>query len=280
MGRMVEYYDYRETVGEFILRNLEKVLSVVVVAFVFSVMVYALHGNMEIENLESNLRMIQITNIIERKLHTEEPVTIEPKVVEVLEVEENTESFEETEERAEIKETEMSEEVTETAKPSMTILSASDIKVAKAINYNPTAEEREMAYKVAFAEAGIESSMGQTLVINASISNMKEKGYSSLMQEFKSGRYASIIDGVVYNEGKPVEIQDVPQSVKDAVDEALKNDYTESILKAEAEKLGITDSKYWEGGATYFCAPGCAGREAIKVKFQLGNHVFYRYWDK
>lgn len=280
MGKIVEYYDYKEIVGEMLFRNLEKVLSIVVVTFVFSVMVYALHGNMEIENLERNLRMFQITNMVERKLHTEEPVTIEQKVVEVLEVEENTESFEETEERAEIKETEMSEEVTETAKPSMTLLSASDITEAKAINYIPSAEGKERLYKVVFAEAGIESFMGQVLAANVAYNNMIKHGYTDLAQELKAGRYATIVDGVVYNEGKPVEIQDVPQSVKDAVDEALKNDYTEAILKAEAERLGITDSKYWEGGATYFCAPGCAGRENVKVKVQVGGHMFYRYWDK
>lgn len=277
MGRMVEYYDYEETLGEIFFRNLEKVLSIVVVAFVFLVFVIVEHGSMEIEDLERDLRITQVINGIQKILHAEEIITIKPKVIEVVETEETEEViFEETKEIQE----EIKEEVTETIKPSITILTAEEITVVKAINYIPTQEEIEMAYKVAFAEAGIEGRIGQILVINVAINNMKTKGYLSLMQEFQPGRYSSIVDGVVYNEGKPVDIQNVPQSVKDAVDEAFRNDYTEGVLKAEAEKLGITDNKYWEGGATYFCTPGCSGRENIKVKFQIGGHMFYRYWDK
>ncbi|MDE5830457.1 MAG: hypothetical protein K2H53_01930 [Clostridia bacterium] len=271
--RKVVYYDYQETFGEMVSRNLEKMLSAVTVIFVFTVFVIVLHGSMEIEKREWDLRMTQITNSIQRLDHTEKPITIE-KTERLV-----TQEFEETEEVQEVQE-EIKEEVTETAIASIKILSAEEIIEAKAINYNPTAEEREMAYKVAFAEASIESSMGQTLVINVAINNMRKHGYTSLMQEFQAGRYSSIVDGVVYNEGKAVEIENVPQSVKDAVEEAFNNDYTEEALKAEAEKLGITDSKYWEGGATYFCAPSCSGRENVKVKFQLGNHMFYRYWDK
>lgn len=277
MGRMVEYYDYRETVGEMLFRNLEKVLSVVTISFVFTVMMIAVNGNMGIENLERSLRMDQITLSIQRAICLEKPITVKkPKLV-VEAIEEETEIFEETEEVAENKEV---PKVTETANASMTALSAEEITVAKAINYNPSAEGKEMLCKVVFAEAGIESFMGQVLVANVAYNNMIAHGYTDLTQELKEGRYSCIVNGIVYNEGKPVEIENVPQSVKDAVEEALRNDYTEAVLKAEAERLGITDSKYWEGGATYFCAPGCAGREKVKVKVQLGGHMIYRYWDK
>ena len=279
MGRMVEYYDYEKTLGEILFRNIEKVISIVAIAFIFTVFVIVKQGSMEIESLERNLRITEAINSIQNIFHTQEVITIKPKVVEVVETEKTEEvAFEETKEVQ--KEIEIKEEVTEIAKASITILTAEEINMAKAINYIPTQEEIEMAYKVAFAEAGIEGRMGQILVINVAINNMKTKGYLSLMQEFQAGRYSSIVDGVVYNEGKSVELENVPQSVKDAVNEAFRNDYTEEILKAEAEKLDITDSKYWEGGATYFCAPGCAGRENIKVRFQFGGHMFYRYWDK
>lgn len=276
MGRIVEYYDYRETVGEMLFRNLEKVMSIVVVTFVFSVLVFVQHGNMEIEKLEWDLRMTQITNSIQRSIRTEKPITIERAVFEAVETEEIT--VEETEEVTETKQEVV--ETTEAVKASMTVLSEEEITMAKAINYNPTPEGREMLCKVVFAEAGIEGFYGQVLVGNVAYNNMIANGKSDLIQELKEGRYTCIVNGQVYNEGKIVEFSDIPQSVKDAVDEALRNDYTEEILKAEAQRLGIEDSKYWEGGATYFCTPGCAGRENVKVRFQLGGHMFYRYWDE
>ena len=158
-----------------------------------------------------------------------------------------------------------------------------ELKVVK--NYQPTEEERQFAYKIAFAEAGVEGSVGQTLVINAAINNMRKNGFSSLIEEFKAeGRYQSVKNGEVYNSGKVV--TEVPDSVKVAVDLAFEYDYSEAILKQQAENLGITDSKYWEGGATYFYNPEYCSerqnklREKIKVKFQYGDHIFYRYWDK
>lgn len=162
-----------------------------------------------------------------------------------------------------------------------------EIEVTTEVNYIPSDAEREFAYCLAFGEAGIEDSMGQTLVINVAINNMVAQGYSNLIEEFTAiGRYSSVIDGQVYNCGKIVLLDDVPQNVKDAVDAAFEYDYTEEMLKEEAEKLGITDPKYWEGGATYFYNPAACSenqnkiRENIKVKFKYGNHIFYRYWDK
>lgn len=155
------------------------------------------------------------------------------------------------------------------------------------VEYEPTEEERNFAYCLAFGEAGVESDLGQTLVINVAINNMKEKGYENLIEEFtKEGRYSSVIDGKVYNCGEVVTINDIPQSVKNAVDAAFEYDYSEEMLKQEAEKLGITNPRYWEDGALYFYNPEfCSDfqnklRENVKVKFECGDHMFYRYWDE
>lgn len=155
------------------------------------------------------------------------------------------------------------------------------------INYVPSEEERIFAYRLAFGEAGIEDSLGQTLVINVAINNMKEQNYSSLIEEFNAkGRYSSVSNGEVYICGEIVSIEDVPQNVKEAVDAAFEYDYSQEMLKKEAERLGITDSQYWEGGALYFYNPvACSEyqnklRENVKVKFQYGRHIFYRYWDE
>lgn len=157
----------------------------------------------------------------------------------------------------------------------------------KNVEYVPTEEEKQFAYLVAFAEAGVESDLGQTLVINVAINNMQKQGYSNLIEEFTTeGRYSSVINGEVYNCGELVSIDDVPQNVKEAVDKAFEYDYSEEMLMQQAESLGITDPKYWENGAIYFYNPEyCSDsqnelRENVKVKFQYGNHVFYRYWDE
>lgn len=153
--------------------------------------------------------------------------------------------------------------------------------------YVPTEEERQFAYRLAFGEAGIESELGQILVINVAINNMRAKGYSDLIEEFTmESRYSSVINGEVYNCGRIVTVEDVPQSIKDAVDAAFECDYSEKMLKEEANKLGITDSKYWEGGSLYFYNPDACSdyqneiRKNVKVKFRCGRHLFYRYWDK
>lgn len=155
------------------------------------------------------------------------------------------------------------------------------------VNYIPTEEEREYAYKIALAEASTQGNMGQTLVINVAINNMRKNNLKNLIEEFESqGRYSSVKCGEVYNNGRIVNVSDVPDDIKQAVEDAFQYDYSEEMLRKEAESLGITDTKYWEGGATYFYNPNaCSERQNnlranIKVKVQYGAHIFYRYWDK
>ncbi len=168
--------------------------------------------------------------------------------------------------------------------------------IERIVNYEPTEEERLFAYKVAYAEAGLEDELGKILVINTAINNMRERGFENLIQEFTArGRYSTVINGEVYliyrnKQGDRIEklITDdmISQEIKDAVEEAFLKDYSEELLKQEAERLGITDSKYYEGGTLYFCNPKAISsekannRKYIKVLLIHGNHVFYRYWNK
>ena len=111
--------------------------------------------------------------------------------------------------------------------------------------YNPTDEEREMAYKLAFSEAGIEESFGQTLVINVAINNMMDKGYSSIIEEFiSSGRYSSVINGVPSIQVKredgtkvwtPVTDDMLSDELKEAVNLAFERDYSE---RSEERRVG------------------------------------------
>lgn len=161
-------------------------------------------------------------------------------------------------------------------------------------NYVPSEEEREFAYKIAFAEAGREDSMGQTLVINAAINNMRAREFSNLIEEFnEKGRYSCVIEGKVYiiykdksgNQVQKLVTDDyITEELKEAVDRAFDKDYTEELLREAAERKGLNSPKYYEGGALYFYNPKglseerARERENIEVTFTHGRHVFYRYW--
>ena len=163
------------------------------------------------------------------------------------------------------------------------------------INYNPTEEEREFAEFLAYAEAGNQGELGQIYVINVAINNMRKMGYNNLIEEGTSGRYSCVKNGkpcvIRRNSWVPVTSKDISKELKKAVNEAFLKDYTEELLKKEAENKAskdnsVLDPKYYEGGALYFYNPkgtteeGLAKRKNIKVKFQYKNHIFYRYWDK
>lgn len=275
-------YYYQESFIEKLFRYLVPVLEYIVVCFALAGLLIIQQGDKEIEELQKTITKEQNISLLIKKIPPEE--VPEAKIPELAIVEED---IVQTKKETEMKEV-LVEETKVTTLKKVTeeeIMSIPEIKVGN--NYNPTEEERNFAYRVAWGEAGIEGSMGQILVINAAINHMKEKGYSNLTEEFEAaGRFSCVINGQVYNCEKIVNVEDVPQEVKDAVDSAFENDYTEELLKKQAESLGITDEKYWKGGATYFYNPKACSehqnslRENIKVKFQYGHHIFYRYWDK
>lgn len=175
----------------------------------------------------------------------------------------------------------------------MVVVQATVIKA----NYIPSEEERMWAYKIAFAEAGLEDSMGQTLVINSAINNVREKGYSNLIEEFtEKGRYSSVKNGLPYvldRDGyRPVTESDLSNELKQAVDKAFDKDYTEELLyNATIEayrdgRISTIGEEYYKGGATYFYNPkviserqlAMRSKDKVPVSVQYGNHVFYRYW--
>ncbi len=170
-------------------------------------------------------------------------------------------------------------------------------EVAIKVNYIPSEEERMWAYKIAFAEAGLEDSMGQTLVINSAINNVREKGYNNLIEEFtEKGRYSSVKNGIPYvldRDGyRPVTEADLSNELKQAVDKAFEKDYTEELLhnatiQAYREgRISTIGEEFYKGGATYFYNPkvisegqlAMRNKDKVPVSVQYGNHVFYRYW--
>lgn len=163
-------------------------------------------------------------------------------------------------------------------------------ETVKVVYYSPTNEERQMAYLIAKSEAGIEDSFGKILVINVAINNMKESGYSNLIEEFTaSGRYSSVINGVPCikqnDEWIPVTEEMLSDELKTAVEMAFEKDYTEELLREVAEAKNL-DKTYYEGGALFFYNPDAISsyqaslRENIQVEFRYGRHIFYRIWDE
>ena len=162
------------------------------------------------------------------------------------------------------------------------------VAISGGSNYNPTAEERQWAYRIAKSEAGIEDAFGKTLVINVAINNMRASGHSNLIEEFTySGRYSSVVNGVpciMGNDGLiPVTDDMLTDELKNAVDLAFEHDYTEELLKQVAEAKGL-DASYYEDGARYFYNPDAISeyqaslRADIKVRFKYGRHIFYKVW--
>lgn len=156
--------------------------------------------------------------------------------------------------------------------------------------YVPTDEERVFSYKLAYAEAGSEDPMTQTMCINTGINRAKKAGISLIEVYTADGQFTPVRDGVpTYWDSKkqkrlPVTEDMLSDELKAAVDEAFKKDYTADLLKAEAERLGLGD-EYWEGGALYFCNMSklnkkqSDARANIKCKVKHGKVTYYRVWD-
>lgn len=156
------------------------------------------------------------------------------------------------------------------------------------IRYNATEEEVMFLCKLVVAEAGGEDVYGQELVASVSINNAIKLGCNLIAEIQKKGRYSSVINGIPCkggNEATPVLEEDVTAQIREAVYRALESDCTESILKAIAEEKGLTEEKYYKGGAKYFYNPQYVTgiqkdmRENISVSFEHKNHVFYCSWD-
>lgn len=160
--------------------------------------------------------------------------------------------------------------------------------------YQPTEEELNFAYRLAFAEAGNEGEIGQTAVIEVAL-NAVDAGYAdTILEEFlRSGRYSSVIDGVpqvptLDDTFRPVTEEDLSDSLKEAVRRAFQGEkITEEALKVQAESQGLYDESYWKGGALYFfCWDGLGPKEkerrneeSMPVRVEIGNHTFARYWE-
>ena len=155
-----------------------------------------------------------------------------------------------------------------------------------------TNKEFEDRCRLTYAEARGECIEGQ-IAVTATILNREE--HASFPDTFHGvmndpWQFSPVWNGEVHvNRGSCYTVlgyDEVSEQTIDAVQRALDGeDPTEQLLWEEAERLGLDPVKYAEGGALFFYNPaGCDWQQQIyraniKVKVQIGNHIFYKVWD-
>lgn len=147
--------------------------------------------------------------------------------------------------------------------------------------------------RLVYAESRGEIEEGQiavaaTLINREEHENFPDDFYGVMNQ---SGQFSPVWDGEIHvcrgTYYSVLKYEQVLDQTIEAVKKALNGeDPTEQLLWDEAVRLGLDPKKYAEGGALFFYNPaGCdwqqqAARANIKVKVQIGNHIFYKVWDK
>lgn len=153
-------------------------------------------------------------------------------------------------------------------------------------------KEFEDRCRLTYAEARGECIEGQIAVTATIINREESAGFPNTFHGVMNDecQFSPVWNGEVHvNRGGYYSVlcyEEVSEQTIDAVQRALDGeDPTEQLLWEEAERLGLDPVKYAEGGALYFYNPaGCdwqqqVYRANIKVKVQIGNHIFYKVWD-
>ena len=152
--------------------------------------------------------------------------------------------------------------------------------------------EKNLLLMVVYAESGgstVEEQMSTTETI---LNRVATKRMSLTQVIFEKGQFACARNGNIYTGmGESLRLMtpdrvsnDTAQSVEAVL--YAKSYITEALLTAEAIRVGKDPEVYAKGGAQYFCElSGCsekekAARANIAVKIQIGDHIYYKVWDK
>ena len=152
--------------------------------------------------------------------------------------------------------------------------------------------EKNLLLRVVYAESGgstVEERMATTETI---LNRVVTKRISLTQVVFEKGQFACARNGNIYTGmGESLRLMtpdrvsnDTAQSVEAVL--YAKSYITEALLTAEAIRVGKDPEVYAKGGAQYFCElSGCsekekAARANIAVKIQIGDHIYYKVWDK
>lgn len=146
--------------------------------------------------------------------------------------------------------------------------------------------------RIGYPEWRGESMEGQIAGFATVLNRMKSDEFKDDLYEvlYQPGQFSTVRNKEIYKDmtfSEIVEYNDLSERTITAAQRALDGeDPTEELLRKEAERLGLDPEKYAEGGALYFYNPDHCGEKAlesrayIKVKIRIGNHIFYKFWDK
>ena len=164
-------------------------------------------------------------------------------------------------------------------------------QVQEVQDYSETKEFQDRC-RLTYAESGLEDEIGQVAVAATIIHRQYSPEFRAdgdFYQVMNNG-FSSVRNGEIYimtSNPYVLYYEDVPERTIRATERALNGeDPTEQLLWEEAERLGLDPEVYAAGGAKYFYNPNVcseaalAERANIKCKVQIGNHVFYKVWDK
>ena len=229
---------------------------------------------------------IPVTEVVET---TEEA---EPETVPIFEVQPVTETkpISETQPSVELKTLEnISTEGGPITNMASDIVYDEEIEEESAIEEDTEFQDR---CRLVYAESRGEIEEGQ-IAVAATIINREQ--HENFPDDFygvmnQSAQFSPVWNGEIHvcrgTYYSVLKYEQVLDQTIEAVKKALNGeDPTEQLLWDEAVRLGLDPVKYAEGGALFFYNPaGCdwqqqAARSRIKVKVQIGNHIFYKVWD-
>lgn len=158
--------------------------------------------------------------------------------------------------------------------------------------YDSETKEFQDRCRLTYAESGLEDEIGQVAVAATIIHRQYSPEFHAdgNFYNVMNNGFSSVHNGEIYimtDNPYVLYYEDVPERTIRATERAINGeDPTEQLLWEEAVRLGLDPEVYAAGGAKYFYNPNAcseadlAERANIKCKVQIGNHVFYKVWDK
>lgn len=158
--------------------------------------------------------------------------------------------------------------------------------------YEETIRNEEFVLCTLIAEAANQEPYGQLLVLEVIWNRTQDSDfpYNEVEVCKDHGQFSCIQDGQPTSGGKPVTPEQITPEMREmhyqVTSEGSRE--TERLLKEEAQKQGLTDEKYWKGGALYFSNLDKVTPEVyeanhydrIQVSVKVGDHTFWRYWGE
>lgn len=148
-------------------------------------------------------------------------------------------------------------------------------------------EDEQFALFTAYGEAVGEGIYGQQLVLETIRNRTEHHEFPNTLKEVctDEGQFLAVQNGVPMLGKEAVTLDNITEEMTETMLQVLEgSDETERLLKEVADQKGIDDPKYWEGGAVYFSnldeIENLSSYEKIQVSVKVGNHTFWRYWDK